>query len=207
VILVNPNNPTGRVLGAEQVMDLRAMLSSDTILWVDEAYIDYAPEGCSVEKHAAVTPNLFVLKSLSKAYALSGLRAAYLVSRTPTSPPPWIVGHPAQMAAIAALGDPDYYTALWRETNRMTEDFAIEVSRLGLGCHYGFLNAVLVEDIDSLSAERLAEQGLIVRTPEGMGGVLSARYIRIGIKPRHFWPRMLAALEQLHSSRSSDKIG
>jgi histidinol-phosphate/aromatic aminotransferase/cobyric acid decarboxylase-like protein len=45
---------------------------------VDETYIDYAGSGESVESLTAVHPNLVVCKSMSKAYALSGARVAYL---------------------------------------------------------------------------------------------------------------------------------
>lgn len=195
VVLVNPNNPTGQVLTAAQVMELRARLDPDTLLWVDEAYIDYAPDECTVEAYAATQPNLFVLKSLSKAYALSGLRVAYLVGQTAVlSPPPWIVSNPAMVAAIAALCDPDYYETQWRETNRMTQDFAQRVGALDLVVHSGCLNAILVESPRPNWADELAQNGLIVRTPVGMGHVLGDRYVRIGLKVRDEWSAMIDRL-------------
>lgn len=195
VILVNPNNPTGKALTRNQILELRANLDPKTVLWVDEAYVEYIPESASVELEASQAENLFVLKSLSKAYALSGLRAAYLVGPNPVAPPPWIVSAPAQQAAIAAFSEAIYYEARWRETNRMTEDFASLVRALGLKVHCGFLNAILIESPKPDWAIDLAENGLIVRTPEGMGDVLKDRYIRIGLKPRDQWSAILGAIK------------
>ena len=195
VILVNPNNPTGQALTAEQVMELRGRLDPTTVLWVDEAYIDYAPAESSIEIFAADLPNLYVLKSLSKAYALSGVRVAYLVgySRVP-SPPPWIVSNPAMAAAVEALCDQSYYQLKWRETNAMTREFADLVRAFGLTVYDGHLNAILIESPKPNWANDLAENGLIVRTPRGMGEVLGDQFVRIGLQPRSQWPAMLHAI-------------
>lgn len=48
-----------------------------TRIWIDETYIDYVDPKLSLESFAAVSPNVIVCKSMSKVYALSGLRVAY----------------------------------------------------------------------------------------------------------------------------------
>jgi histidinol-phosphate/aromatic aminotransferase/cobyric acid decarboxylase-like protein len=82
ILLVNPNSPTGRLWPKRELLAWLDSVPARTLVWVDEAYIDYAGVGESVEAEAAQRPNLVVLKSMSKAYALSGLRVAYL-----TAPP------------------------------------------------------------------------------------------------------------------------
>lgn len=204
VVLVNPNNPTGRALTREQLLTLRASLSPTTTLWVDEAYVDYCPHDVSVERNACTTERLYVLKSLSKAYALSGLRAAYLVSSVSSSAefssatPPWIIGTSAQMAAYAAVEDEAYYAPLWRETNAMVETFAAHVRQLDLEVETGWINAVLVKVPDGCTssqwATELAKAGLVVRTPIGMGDVLGNSYIRIGLVSPEVWPSVLQSI-------------
>ncbi|HKS05021.1 MAG TPA: histidinol-phosphate transaminase [Gemmatimonadaceae bacterium] len=122
VVLVNPNNPTGHHLPRTVVEQLLARVPNRTRVWIDEAYLDYVAPDDSLEPVAATRGNVFVCKSLSKVYALSGMRAAYLVG-TPASigalrplTPPWAVSLPAQLAAVRALEDVPYYARRWRET-------------------------------------------------------------------------------------------
>jgi len=191
VILVNPNNPTGKAVSRRQILDLRERLPMGTNLWIDEAYVDYCPVGASVEKDACQIPGLYLLKSLSKAYALSGVRAAYLVctpdqtSEFRLGTPPWIIGTSAQAAAAAAVQDKAYYEARWTESGSMLRTFACSLQSLDLKVHFGYINAVLVEVPSGKSAfewaSELATNGLVVRTSEGMGEVLGDRFIRIGL--------------------------
>ena len=76
----------------------------------------------SLEAFAAASSNVVVVKSMSKAYALSGVRAAYmcgppaLISEARRWCPPWAVSLPGQIAACKALACLDYYRARWQET-------------------------------------------------------------------------------------------
>jgi len=205
VILVNPNNPTGQRLTREEILELKSNLAHGATLWIDEAYVDYCPEGTSVEQDACEIEGLFVLKSLSKAYALSGIRAAYLVScesvaqRIFSRTPPWIIGTAAQSAAAAALRDQGYYMTRWRESSDLVREFADALRRLGLRVYSGYINAVLVEVPQRTSslkwASQLATVGLAVRTPEGMGLALRERYVRISVLDRSAQAEVLARLK------------
>jgi len=78
VVLVNPNNPSGGVVSREVLIAAVSAIPATTKVWIDEAYLDYTPEQ-SMAEVAASSQNLYVVKSLSKGFALSGLRVAYLV--------------------------------------------------------------------------------------------------------------------------------
>src|SRR5205085_10050342 len=78
VVLVNPNNPTGAHLPRAVLEPLLARVPASTRVWVDEAYLDYVGAGESLERFAVGRPNVVVCKSMSKVYALSGVRAGYL---------------------------------------------------------------------------------------------------------------------------------
>jgi len=101
VVLVNPNNPTGRHIPARDLAPILADLPGATRVWVDEAYVDYAGPGESLERLASTTPNVVVCKSFSKVYALSGLRAGYVCCVPEAArglrdlTPPWVVSLPA----------------------------------------------------------------------------------------------------------------
>ena len=192
VVIVNPNNPTGKLLLRQELVELRKSMRKDAILWIDEAYIDYCDGVFSMESMVCEFENLFVLKSLSKAYALSGMRAAYLLSSKSSArvlndeSPPWIIGTLSQIASAAALRDESYYKPLWKQTVQMAGELAARLRALELQVIDGSLNAVLVRCPSGSAgawAQRLAEGGVIVRTTDGMGDVLGGDYIRISVVP------------------------
>ena len=202
IVLVNPNNPTGTGLSRKALIELRTAVDRRTRIWVDEAYIDFATTATTVESLAE--DGFDVLKSLSKAYALSGVRAAYLVTsaddarRCNALTPPWIIGTAAQAAATAALRDRAYYQRCWAEARTRLADFAGQLRAMGYRIHAGDIPAVLCEVPDggdsSTWATKLRGLGLVVRTPEGMGEVLGDRYVRIALPRAPDMDRTLAIL-------------
>ncbi|MGO5250351.1 histidinol-phosphate transaminase [Atopobiaceae bacterium LCP21S3_F11] len=78
VILTSPNNPTGDLLDSRVVR--RVLDETDAMVLVDEAYVEFAGEGASLVGWVADNPRLMVLRTLSKAFGLAGLRCGYLVA-------------------------------------------------------------------------------------------------------------------------------
>ena len=76
VFLPNPNSPSGTLVSREQIIELAEKLPCP--LLVDEAYVDFAPFSC-VDLPARYS-NIMVSRTLSKSYALAGLRFGYLVA-------------------------------------------------------------------------------------------------------------------------------
>ncbi|GLZ78428.1 hypothetical protein Afil01_32350 [Actinorhabdospora filicis] len=136
VVVVNPNNPTGRHAPADA---LRAVIEASperTRWWIDEAYLGYVDPADSLAGLAAVDSRVAVCTSLSKMYALSGMRAAYLVADPETAAelrrwtPPWPVSLPAQIAAVTALRDPGYYAERWARTHVLRGELAAGLAEL-----------------------------------------------------------------------------
>ena len=76
VYLPNPNSPTGTMVSREQILELADRLPCPLV--VDEAYVDFAPFSCV--DLPATNPKIMVSRTLSKSYALAGLRFGYLVA-------------------------------------------------------------------------------------------------------------------------------
>lgn len=76
--LVNPNNPTGSTLLKSEIMKIVASLD-DSIVLVDESFIDFFDVNNSVEKEVGKWNNLIVLRSMSKDFGIAGLRLGYSV--------------------------------------------------------------------------------------------------------------------------------
>jgi histidinol-phosphate/aromatic aminotransferase/cobyric acid decarboxylase-like protein len=148
----------------------------------------------SLETFAAASENVFVCKSMSKVYALSGLRAAYLcgpetsISHLRRIAPPWAVSLPAQVAAVAALQAPEYYAARWAETHRLRATLSAQLSDFtGWKIIPGMANFVLchLPAIGPSAAElvrRCRIHGLYVRDVGSMGQSLGAHALRIAVK-------------------------
>ncbi|MGW3730524.1 aminotransferase class I/II-fold pyridoxal phosphate-dependent enzyme [Streptomyces sp. NPDC000851] len=136
VVVVNPNNPTGRHAPAAELRSVIAAAPARTRWWIDEAYLGYVGLNESLAGLAATDPRVVVCTSLSKMYALSGMRAAYLVAEPNTAAqlrrwtPPWPVSLPAQLAAVEALRDPAYYSDCWRRTHALRRQLAAGLAGL-----------------------------------------------------------------------------
>ncbi|MDO4797847.1 MAG: histidinol-phosphate transaminase [Coriobacteriales bacterium] len=78
VMITSPNNPTGDLVDPELVRQL--LDQTNALVLVDEAYVEFARNGSSLVPWVADNPRLMVLRTLSKAFALAGLRCGYLVA-------------------------------------------------------------------------------------------------------------------------------
>lgn len=105
IILCNPNNPTGSLFPREVL--IRIIEESGKIVFVDEAYAEFAGE--SLVNQISVYPNLLVMRTFSKAFALAGLRLGYLLGQPGTiellnrARQPFNVNSFTQTAGIIAL--------------------------------------------------------------------------------------------------------
>jgi histidinol-phosphate/aromatic aminotransferase/cobyric acid decarboxylase-like protein len=192
-VIVNPNSPTGRLLPAEVLREILAGVPGRTRVWVDETYTDFCGPAQTVEKDAVTSANVLVCKSMSKAYALSGARVAYLAAgphqlealRAVT--PPWVVSLPAQVAAVRALESTDYYAARWAETGRLREGLAAALRRLGWRVLPGSANFLLCElPVSGPTAAEVVRgsrlRGLFLRDAGAMGSAMGNRMLRVAVK-------------------------
>lgn len=192
VVLVNPNNPLGYRFSGSPLAALLSRMPSRTIGWVDETYVDFAGADTSVERLAAASSNVIVGKSMSKSYALSGLRVGYLcgpprlLGAVWPRIPPWSISRPAQVAAIAALASPAYYRARYDETATLRAQLEADLSRLpGLRPRPGIANFVFCDLLPGTTdaatlIERAHERGLRIRDFP-MDPLLRWRAIRIAV--------------------------
>ncbi|WP_428773419.1 histidinol-phosphate transaminase [Vibrio sp.] len=79
VFVCSPNNPTGNLINRDDIIRLLEMTRDRAIVVMDEAYIDFCPEASTVDLLADF-PNLAILRTLSKAFALAGLRCGFTLA-------------------------------------------------------------------------------------------------------------------------------
>lgn len=79
VFVCSPNNPTGNLIKREDIVALLEMTQDKAIVVMDEAYIDFCPEASTVDLLEQY-PNLAILRTMSKAFALAGLRCGFTLA-------------------------------------------------------------------------------------------------------------------------------
>ncbi|MDU8924564.1 histidinol-phosphate transaminase [Pasteurellaceae bacterium LIM206] len=79
VFVCSPNNPTGNLLNRADLLKLLQMTANRAIVVVDEAYIDFCPQ-VSLITELANYPHLAIIRTLSKAFALAGLRCGFTIA-------------------------------------------------------------------------------------------------------------------------------
>jgi threonine-phosphate decarboxylase len=111
IVLNNPHNPSGAVYPSKDVAGLvSAAVASGAFLIIDEAFVDYAPQE-SVLRTTGPQPGVILIRSVTKFYALPGLRVGYAVCDGPLAAkvrnqiPAWPVSNVALWAARNAVAD------------------------------------------------------------------------------------------------------
>ncbi len=116
LFVANPNNPTGTIVGGEQIAALLKQVPSSVVVVLDEAYTEYLPPELRYDALAWVRqyPNLIVSRTFSKAYGLAGLRVGFGIAQPGLTDllnrirQPFNVNSLAQAAAVAVLNDDAY---------------------------------------------------------------------------------------------------
>jgi histidinol-phosphate aminotransferase len=81
IFVCRPNNPTGNLIPEAQIQTLLNLTSGKSLVVLDEAYVDFCPEK-TVTGWIDAYPNLVILRTLSKAFGLAGLRCGFLLAQT-----------------------------------------------------------------------------------------------------------------------------
>lgn len=117
VIMGNPNNPTGELITRDDLETIIATAAkSETDVLVDESFLDFlsSDKDYTVMDLVGTYPNLLVLRSMTKFFAIPGLRLGFgvanneLMDKMEPGRDPWNVNLLAQMAGVAALKDKTY---------------------------------------------------------------------------------------------------
>jgi histidinol-phosphate aminotransferase len=168
VYLPNPNSPTGTLVTREQIVELAGKLPCP--LLIDEAYVDFAPFSC-VDLPSKY-PNIMVSRTLSKSYALAGLRFGYLVAH------PEIITMLRKVkdsynndclsiaGATAAIDDQKWLRDNVARCNQTRERMTVELSKLGFEVIPSHANFVWAKHPTRSSQElyqQLKANGILVR--------------------------------------------
>jgi adenosylcobyric acid synthase len=205
VFLGQPNNPTGMLYETSALRTLALQHPTVTFI-VDEAFADFVENFESITDHRP--PNVVVLLSLTKIFAIPGLRLgcavanAELIERLREIQPPWSVNSIAQIVGEAALRDHNYRERSRKYTQEGRRQLIHGLRNLGcFTIYHGAANFLLFRidrnDIDaSFIASKLLDEGLAVRLCDNFEG-LDGRFLRIAVRKESENTRLLKALKKI----------
>ena len=212
VFVCNPNNPTGGLFSRAAMQHLLAALPERVVLVHDEVYREFADASAFPElrpRAAGGQANLILVRSMAKAYGLAGVRFGYGVMATATAAllhrvrPPFDTSRLAQAAALAALADEQFLRRTLDLNRRGKEQLYAAFGQLGLTAVPSHANFILVNvgRPAATVAQRLLEQGVIVRTPRHPA---LARHLRVSIGTAQELQRFVAALRRTLAELAPD---
>ena len=183
ILLCSPNNPTGGVISRQE---LTTILEEGKTTVVDEAYVEFHKR--SFTPLVSEYPNLLILRTFSKAFAIAGLRLGYVIANPDTIKlldrvkPPFSVNSLAMEAALAALDDQGYM----RETvEKIVKDREILCTELNkkFKAYKSESNFILADVTPQKSDDvcrKLLEKKIIIRNFGKFPG-FSGEYIRVSV--------------------------
>lgn len=210
VFLCNPNNPTGALLYREQVLLLlNSCIKHKTILVIDEVFMDFVQISNEITLIPEAVRNKFllILKSLTKSFAIPGLRLGYLIghrdliSKMSEFQYPWNVNSLAQVIGEEVIKDRDY---LKKSREFILKEKSYLYERLknikGLRPYPPSSNFVFckLENSKYKSIKRLSrnliKKGIMIRNCDNFRG-LNGRFFRVAVRKRAENIKLISALE------------
>ncbi len=203
VFVCSPNNPTGQIVPREELESLAQMTAGRAVLVVDEAYIEFAAQKTVVD-FLQKYPHVAVLRTLSKAFALAGIRTGFVLANSPLIGvllkviAPYPVPTPVAQIAAGALSDSGIREMKARVAQVLENRawFLGELARRSCvrAVYPTDTNYVLVEFADAGAVfSAMSAKGIVLRSQRAQPGLQDT--IRVTIGTRGELERVLAVLD------------
>ncbi len=207
VVIGSPNNPTGALVPAPALLELGRRFPQTHFL-IDEAFLDFVPDGEAV---GGRLDNVSTLNSLTKMYAIPGLRLGFGVFPEAVAEavrehlPPWTVNTLAQAIGVRALQDLHYQQQTRTACSALREELAAGLRQIsGIRVFPGAANYLFLQlhgRYDAIGlAEQLAARGILIRRCDNYDG-LDSSCVRVAVRTTEENGRLLAALRDILGGR------
>ncbi|HVA82279.1 MAG TPA: aminotransferase class I/II-fold pyridoxal phosphate-dependent enzyme [Candidatus Binataceae bacterium] len=213
IFVGRPNSPTGSMLSTTAAREIAERCARrGAICVLDEAFIDFATDAESSAPLAASRPGLFVLRSLTKSFAIAGLRLGCVVGAAPAiaklaeSIEPWSVNVAAEAAGLACIAEAPEFLSRTREVIASERDFLVRALDAIDGIHVfpSAANFLMLHVSDEPAPGAFAAQmlrgAIAIRDLASMPGAGPGLY-RIGIRLRADNQRLIAVAARWRGAR------
>ena len=191
LILCNPNNPTGTLIDRKEIIKIIEKAAKNQVkVILDESFLDFLGEDYSVKKYINKYNNLTIVKSLTKFFAIPGLRMGYglcgdedILKKINNLTPAWNINILAEKAAISAIKDKDYINKtkeyIMEEKKYLYEEMQKLKNIKAFKPTVNFLFFKVNKNINLFS--ELLNENILIRSCSNYNG-LNEKYYRIGIR-------------------------
>ncbi len=222
--IANPANPTGALIKKSRMFEVANLCETlGVTLVIDEAFMDfceggYPPVEESFKTHVKTFRNMLVLRSMTKFFAIAGLRLGYVIAnkniikRISEFLPPWSVNSIASVAGCRALKDRAFMDDSRRRVKEEREAFSAALASTGAVMTYPSAANFLMAKITAqgltapvVKAE-LLKKGILVRDLSAVAG-LGPRYLRFAVRKRDENALLADAIANIAASAASSSKG
>ncbi len=190
VFICSPNNPTGDLIPRAQIIEVLEYFQDKALVVVDEAYIEFAPTATTVNL-LATYPHLVVLRTLSKAFALAGLRCGFtlaapeIINALKQMIAPYPLAAPVAEIAVQALSDQGQQRMLQTVSiiNELRDEFMQFARQIPAirQVYASNANYVLLQVHDAAAwVSAIANDGILVRNQSSQLGLSQVIRVSIG---------------------------
>lgn len=182
IFLDNPNNPTATVIKPVDLYEFLSVVPESVIVVLDEAYVNFVEDELQIDVYSLIQNSknrcgVVSLRTFSKAYGLAGIRVGYGLMSAEIAGylhrvrSPFNVNKLAQVAAIAALEDTEFYEKTLRGTREGMTWLQGEINQMGCSCYSSQTNFFLVDVKGDATAlyEAMLYKGVIIRSMKAYG--------------------------------------
>lgn len=203
VFLCNPNNPTGRTIPFDLLVEILEFCKEKQIcLFLDECFCDLSDKEETLKGFLSENPQLFLLKAFTKSYGMAGIRLGYcltsdreLLMKMSKTVQPWNVSSLAQTAGIAALEDVQFLKQTRAYIHNERKWLQEQLEKLGFRVCPSEANYLLFRGPEDLHL-LLRKQGISIRNCDNYRGLESGWY-RIGVRLREENEELMDAMAAL----------
>jgi threonine-phosphate decarboxylase len=210
VFLCNPNNPTSILIPNQTLTAIvEKAMAQDTLVFLDEDFLEFVENGEALSLIGKIKryPNLFILRSFTKIFGLTGLRIGYgiaseeIVNVISCAKIPWNVNCLAQAAAVAALKDEEHLRVTRELVKKEKTQLLAELDKFSsfkvypADANFFFIDVRKTGLTAAEIAGRLLAQGILIRDCTSFRGI-DQYYIRVAVKTHSENERLIEALKR-----------
>ena len=210
-VICNPNNPTGKFISKEIIFEINENLKkSGTKLFIDECFIEFISGWKEKTSALFKSENIFILRALTKFFALPGLRLGYgicfdkkIIEKINEMREPWSVNGFADLAGKVILNDIEYIknTEKWilEERKYFTDSLKKIEENKKIKIYETKTNFILIKLLEMTSEEfksRMEEKNILVRNASNFK-FLDNSFIRFAIKDREKNKKVIEAVREV----------
>lgn len=207
VLLANPQNPSGAICDVDTMQQLIEMTAqSNIMILLDEAFIEYSPDR-SLTRRSIDQRNVIVFRSVTKFFAIPGLRVAYAVSHSSNVHginrfiAPWPIANFASDAVCTAFRDAVYVEESRLANERRRLWLEQELARLKVATYPSGANFLLLRfsaeiDVPLLWENLIVEEQIVLRSCANFEALQSG-HLRIAVRSELENEKMIHGLERV----------